>query len=181
MQYARMKMSPIRVLKFGHLVYEVSDVERTAKFWTDVMGFQVSDVNGKGMVFLRYGTDHHGIGLKLGKAKRRPTPADGLMVEHLAMEVANVDALLEARDYLREIGIGIVFEGRKGAGCNYSVYFEDPDGYQFELYCNIDQIDENGQTRPATQYRPARSLEEAVANPLPLSWRRSGDLIVDRR
>jgi hypothetical protein len=63
-----------------------------------------------------------------------------------------------------------VFEGRKGAGCNYAVNFEDPDGYQFELYTDMDQIDESGKTRPAEQFRPAPSLEDAVAQPLPLRW-----------
>lgn len=164
------RTSPIHVRKFGHLVYEVSDIERSVKFWTEVMNFKVSDVNEKGMVFLRYGSDHHGIGLKPGKTAARPKPSDGLMVEHLAMEVANIDALFEAREYLREHNVPIVFQGRKGAGCNYSVYFNDPDGYQFELYTNIDQVDESGRTRPASQFRPAKSLEEAVANPLPLRW-----------
>ncbi len=159
--------TPIKVKKLGHLVYEVSDVERTRRFWTDVMGFTVSDVNDKGMVFLRTNSDHHAIGLKPGKAPRRPAPTDGLMVEHLAMEVEDIETLVAARDYLRALGVPIVFEGRKGAGCAYSVYFSDPDGYQFELYCGIDQIDESGRTRPASDFRPAVTLEEAIANPLP--------------
>ena len=31
--------SPIKVNKLGHFVYEVTDIERTVKFWTEVMGF----------------------------------------------------------------------------------------------------------------------------------------------
>jgi catechol 2,3-dioxygenase-like lactoylglutathione lyase family enzyme len=92
------RTTPIHVRKFGHLVYEVSDVERSVKFWTDVMGFRVSDRNTHGMVFLRFGADHHGIGLKPGKKPHRPQPEDGNAIEHLAMEVANIDALFEARD-----------------------------------------------------------------------------------
>jgi catechol 2,3-dioxygenase-like lactoylglutathione lyase family enzyme len=164
------RSSPIHVRKFGHLVYEVSDIERSVKFWTEVMNFKVSDVNEKGMVFLRYGSDHHGIGLKPGESDHRAKPADGLIIDHLAMEVANVDALFEAREYLRERGVPIVFEGRKGPGGNYSINFLDPDGHEFELYTDIDQIDESGRTRPPSQFRRAKSLEEAVANPLPLRW-----------
>lgn len=164
------RTTPIKVKKLGHLVYEVSDIERTRTFWTEVMGFKVSDVNEKGMVFLRTNSDHHAIGLKQGKAQRRPSPSDGLMIEHLAMEVEDLDALFEARAYLKGLGVPIVFEGRKGAGCGYSVYFNDPDGYQFEIYCDIDQIDESGRTRPPEQFRPAKSLEEAAANPVPERW-----------
>ena len=162
--------TPIKVKKLGHLVYEVGDVERSCAFWTEVMGFTVSDVSEKGMVFLRTNSDHHTIGIKPGKGKRRPDPSETLVVEHLAMEVEDIDALFAARDYLRSAGVPIVFEGRKGAGCNYSVYFLDPDGYQYQLYCDMDQIGEDGRTRPAEQYRPARSLEEAVANPVPRTW-----------
>ncbi len=45
--------SPINVKKIGHLVYEVSDVDRTVKFWTEMLGFKISDRNEFGMVFLR--------------------------------------------------------------------------------------------------------------------------------
>ena len=31
--------SPIKIKKIGHIVYTCSDLERTSKFWTDIMGF----------------------------------------------------------------------------------------------------------------------------------------------
>lgn len=162
--------SPIRVRKLGHLVYEVSDIERSVRFWTEVLGFKESDRNARGMVFLRCNADHHGIGLKPSKAKRRADPGAGMRVEHLAFEVADTETLLKARDYLRANDIPIVFEGRKGAGCNIALNFLDPDGYEFELYCSLDQVDESGRTRPESQFRPVQSLEEAIANPVPRSW-----------
>ncbi len=167
---AAARPTPIKVKKLGHLVYEVSDVARSTKFWTEVMGFKVSDTNEYGMVFLRTNADHHGIGLKPGKAKSRPEARAGLAIEHIALEVENVEALFAARAHLRAHGVPIVWEGRKGAGCNYGVTFLDPDGYQFELYCNMDQIDASGRTRPASQFIRADSLEEAVAKPVPERW-----------
>ena len=53
--------SPVQVNKIGHLVYEVGDLEKTVKFWTEVMGFELSDRNHLGMAFLRCCTDHHAI------------------------------------------------------------------------------------------------------------------------
>jgi catechol 2,3-dioxygenase-like lactoylglutathione lyase family enzyme len=90
--------SPIKVNKLGHLVYEVSDMERSVKFWTEVMGFHETDRNDIGMVFLRCGADHHAIGLKPGTAPRRGESKEALQVEHLALEVADIDMLLKARD-----------------------------------------------------------------------------------
>ena len=64
--------TPIKVRKLGHVVYTVTDIERTTRFWTDIMGFSVSDRNERGMVFLRNGSDHHTIALV--PAHRGPGP-----------------------------------------------------------------------------------------------------------
>ena len=159
--------SPIKVNKLGHLVYEVTDVERTARFWKEVMGFQETDRNEIGMIFFRCGADHHAIGLKPGKAKRRPESSEALKMEHLALEVDSLDDLFRARDYLEKNNIPIVFQGRKGAGGNAAVHFCDPDGYEFELYCNMDQVDADGHLRPQEQFHRVKSLEDARDNPLP--------------
>ena len=63
--------SPIRVNKIGHLVYEVSDLEKTVKCWTEVMGVELSDRNHLGMAFRRCGTDHHAIALTQSEARGR--------------------------------------------------------------------------------------------------------------
>jgi catechol 2,3-dioxygenase len=163
-------VSPIKVKKLGHLVYEVTDVERTAKFWSEVMGFEETDRNAIGMVFFRCGADHHAIGLKPAKAKHRPVGDEALKMEHLALEVDSVNTLFRTRDYLEANGIPLVFQGRKGAGGNMGIHFCDPDGFEFELYCGMDQVGEDGRLRPEEQFHRVASLEEAVDNPLPEKW-----------
>ncbi len=32
--------SPIKIKKIGHVVLSVSDIERSTKFWTEIMGFK---------------------------------------------------------------------------------------------------------------------------------------------
>lgn len=159
--------SPLKVKKLGHLTFQVSDLERTVRFWTQVMGFEEVERNEKGIVFLRFGPDHHSIGIAQGEAKSR---SEGLNTGHLAFEVENTDALLAMRGYLEENNIPIVFQGRKGPGCNISLHFMDPDGYEFELYCSLDQISDSGRKRPAEQFNRVRSLEEAIENPVPQTW-----------
>ncbi|HEY2989482.1 MAG TPA: VOC family protein, partial [Candidatus Binatia bacterium] len=61
--------SPIRTKKIGHVVLSVSDIERSGKFWTEIMGFQFSDRNENGMQFYRNATDHHTIALIQAKDK----------------------------------------------------------------------------------------------------------------
>ncbi len=162
--------TPIAIRKLGHLVYEVSDIEGTTAFWTDIMGFTVSDVNEKGMVFLRSAGDHHSIALVPTTKSGRPPRDAGVQFHHLAMEVGSVEELFAAREFLRERGIPVSYEGRRGPGGNIGVEFEDPDGYTFEIYANMDQVGADGRSRPAEQFRRARSLEAAVADPLPTDW-----------
>ena len=164
--------SPIKCKKLGHFVYEVTDVERTAKFWTEAMGFIETDRNAHGMVFFRCGADHHGIGLKPmreGKSARRDMKGS-LQVEHLAFEVENVEVLKKAKAWLMQNNIPIVFEGRKGAGCNISINFLDPDGYEFEIYCMMDQVDETNRLRPKSQFLRTNTIDEAIAKPVPKTW-----------
>jgi catechol 2,3-dioxygenase-like lactoylglutathione lyase family enzyme len=164
------KTTPINVRKLGHLVYEVSDIERSTAFWTEILNFSVSDRNEQGMVFLRCAGDHHSIALVPSKKGARPPAESGLQMHHLAMEVDSVETLFRAREFLQGRGIPIDFEGRRGPGGNVGVEFLDPDGYTFEIYANMDQVGDDGKTRPPEQFNRVRSLEDAVAKPLPDSY-----------
>ena len=60
--------TPFDVRKIGHAVVYVSDLERSRRFYTDVLGFMVSDVHPGpmmpgGMVSLRCNGDHHCLAL----------------------------------------------------------------------------------------------------------------------
>jgi catechol 2,3-dioxygenase-like lactoylglutathione lyase family enzyme len=160
--------SPIKVKKIGHLVYEVSDVDRTVKFWTEKMGFTVSDKNEFGMVFLRTASDHHTIAVVKGKAGVRQD--NGLRIDHLALEVGSMAELIAARDFLKSNGVNVKWEGRRGPGGNPGIHCLDPDGFEFELYCDMDQIDARGVSRPPEQWNRVGSLEEAASKPLPKGW-----------
>jgi len=159
--------TPIKSHKVSHVVLNVSDIERSIRFYTEILGFTLSDRNAIGMAFLRNGTDHHTIGLAPGPKDATQAPKDRyLTFHHIALEVDSIQDLFEARDFLQKQGIELEYEGRRGAGCNVGIEFRDPDGYSVELTCEMDQIGWDGKSRPAEQYRPAKTLEEAVANPV---------------
>ncbi len=159
--------TPVKVKKLGHVVFSVSDVEKTTRFWTEIMGFQVSDRNEHGMVFLRYGSDHHTIALAPAKQSNELPTREQVGFDHCALEVGSVSELFKIRDFLRSKDVKIIYEGRRGPGGNPGVEFLDPDGFKIELYASMDQIGPDGKSRPAAEWRRATTLEEAVANPLP--------------
>jgi catechol 2,3-dioxygenase-like lactoylglutathione lyase family enzyme len=159
--------TPVRVKKIGHVVFQVSDIERSTKFWTDIMGFNVSDKNEVGMVFLRHGSDHHTIALVPAKDQNDLPGAKQVKFHHCALEVGSVSELFKIRDFLKSKGVKIIYEGRRGPGGNPGVEFVDPDGFNIELYATMDQIGADGKSRPASEWKRATTLEEAVANPLP--------------
>lgn len=152
--------------KIGHVVLNVTDLERSLRFYTEVLGLQVSDrypdtmVPG-GMVFLRCNTDHHGVALVGGAVT-----SEGTSLNHFAFEVGSVDEVFRARAWLRAREVPIVFEGRRRAGCQIAIEFRDPDGNNLEIYWNIDQIGSEGVVRSGSEWRQAKTLEDAVANPV---------------
>jgi catechol 2,3-dioxygenase-like lactoylglutathione lyase family enzyme len=160
-------MLPFQLRKLGHVVLNVTHLEAAVRFYTGVLGLEVSDrypdsMVAGGMVFLRCNADHHGVALVGGAAKSERTS-----LNHFAFEVATLDEVFRARAWLSKHDVPIVFEGRRRAGCQIAVEFQDPDGNNLEVYWGIDQVGTNGYVRPASEWRQARTLEDAVANIVP--------------
>ena len=163
----RPKGIPFRVRKIGHVALFVTDIQKSLRFYVDVLGFQVSDeyqddMMPGGAAFIRLNTDHHGIALF--KATQDHDPGAGL--HHMAFEVGSLDEVFRARDHLTRQGVAIHFEGRRRAGVQIAVEFRDPDGHNLEIYWGIDQIGSEGVARPAAQWKGAASLEAAIADPV---------------
>jgi len=159
---------PFSLAKIGHVVLMVQDIERSTRFYTGVLGFRVSDVypetmmKGR-MVFMRCASDHHGVAL-VGAAPGASTHAE---MHHMAFEVATLDEVFAAREWLRANGVKVEFEGRRRAGCQVAVEFRDPDGHWLEIYWGLDQVGPDGRIRPPQEWRECFTLEEAVKDAPP--------------
>lgn len=119
--------TPIAVKKLGHVVYSVSDIRQSTDFWTRVLGFEVSDINEKGMVFLRMGPDHHTIGLKEVAGAVRHAAGPG--VERFGFAVDNLD---DAESRLKAHGIAV--ERVRAEDGLDRLNFSDPDGFPLALF-----------------------------------------------
>ncbi len=158
---------PFSINKIGHVVLNVADLQRSVAFYTQVLGFAVSDVYPHamvpgGMVFMRCNADHHGVAL-VGSATHA---SQHLELNHLAFEVSTLDEVLRARAHLERHGVPVDFEGRRRAGCQIAVEFRDPDGHRLEIYWGLDQIGRDGKVRPPSEWKGAHTLEAAIADPV---------------
>lgn len=162
-----MSKAPFQLGKIGHIALYVADIGQSTRWYTEVLGFEVSDTYEEdmmpgGAVFLRCSPDHHGVALF--KATERNPAGAGL--HHLAFEVPTLDDVVRARAHLREHGVPIDFDGRRRAGVQIAVEFRDPDNHRLEIYWGIDQIAIGEQARPAHEWKGALSLEAAIADPV---------------
>jgi catechol 2,3-dioxygenase-like lactoylglutathione lyase family enzyme len=159
---------PFRIRKIGHVVLRASNLRKSVDFYAGILGFAISDIYPEemvpgGMIFMRCNPDHHGVALVGGM----PGPSEKRELHHFAFEVDTLDEVFLARKRLRELGVPIVFEGRRRAGVQIAVEFLDPDGHHLEIYWGLDRVGADGRVRPKDEWREAHTLEDALANPPP--------------
>ena len=61
----------------GHVHLKVADLERAIHFYSDVLGFEVTQRYGAGAVFLSAGGYHHHIGLNTWESQGGSPPPPG--------------------------------------------------------------------------------------------------------
>lgn len=163
--------SPVRIRKLGHIVLQVADVERSIKFYTEVLNFRVSDRQETGGAFLTGIGDHHTIGLFPSAGANAEKPAeDAVRLNHFALQVGSIEELFDIRAYLQERGVPINFQGRRRLGGHTSVEFLDPDGFHVELFCDMDQLGPEQRSRPMNPGQRFETLETSRDNPKAPTW-----------
>lgn len=140
--------------RIGHVVLNVKDLAVSEHFYTQVLGFQVSLKRGNG-TFLTCGKIHHD--LALFQAPEDATPAGDLGLNHIAVQIEDMDALKEVHRRLKSYGAHI--DHLTDHGMTKSVYFRDPDGNRVEYFFNTTETAEEGL---AMMKAPNRVLTEFV-------------------
>jgi catechol-2,3-dioxygenase len=125
--------TPISVKRLQHVVLQVSDVERSIKFYCDVLGLELNRRRPNGNAFLRlpHSGNDHDLALFPG-ATAAPQPAAAGLI-HVAWEVDSLEALAHSREVLTTYG---ALHSETNHGMSLSVYGRDPDGLEFEVFWN---------------------------------------------
>ncbi|MCO4252142.1 VOC family protein [Pseudarthrobacter raffinosi] len=135
--------TPVRPKKLGHCVVGTTNLEATMGFFTEGLGFKISDYIGDKGAFMRCSVDHHNV-LALA------APVNFL--HHTSWQVDDIDdigrgvkKMLEGNPHRHVWGLG-----RHHAGSNFFWYLKDPAGNFSEYYSDMDCIPEDEIWTPET-------------------------------
>ena len=127
-------MQPIDPLtQVGHVHLKVADLDRAIQFYSEVLGFNLTQRFGNEAAFLSAGGYHHHVGLNTWMSRGGPAPprnSTGLF--HAAFLYPNRQALANALERLMENQYPL--EGAADHGVSEALYLSDPDGNGIELY-----------------------------------------------
>lgn len=115
-------MSDLATLKVSHLSLGVADVERSVKFYRDVLGLPVRSEGDDAVV--------HWSDFELVITARPPAHRSKMHFGFRVASKAEVDAWAER---LRESGTEIV-SGPSDNNGTYQLFTVDPDNYELEIY-----------------------------------------------
>lgn len=129
-----MREDRVKPRRLGHVLIVSPDSDATIRFFTEGVGFKVSDYAGiTGNAFMRCSTDHHNLGIFGGPAT---------FPHHSSWQVNDVDDIGRAAEDLLNADEGRQMWGfgRHFAGSNFFWYLKDPAGTYSEYYADMDQI-----------------------------------------
>ena len=119
--------------RIGHIHLKVADLERSLKFYRDLLGFQVTTMYGNQAAFISAGGYHHHIGLNTWHSQGMP-PAkeEGVGLYHTAILYPTRKDLAVILKRLVEAKYPLT--GASDHGVSEALYLNDPDGNGVELY-----------------------------------------------
>ena len=123
----------MNILKLEHAALLVQDVERSRRFYCEVLGMQ--EIPSGGNCFLRKGdAEVHLLAVSEGRVVALDYRADDLADGYITHVAFEVDDLEEAQQHLKHHNIPIVCGPRPRFDGKEQLYFCDPDGYAIELF-----------------------------------------------
>ena len=158
----------MQVKELGHLVLYVRDVQRSAHFYREVLGWrQIVGPGGQGVDLGPSGppialfsapsnrTHHELLLIEVGE-QATPVPAGRrLGLYHFGLKVGDSDdELREVLKTLQEHDVRVL--GTSDHGVTHSLYIADPDGNEIELFIDVPGVD--WRTDPTLILSPVKPL-----------------------
>ncbi|MEO5907615.1 MAG: VOC family protein [Ginsengibacter sp.] len=119
--------------RIGHVHLKVSELQRSLKFYRDLLGFEVTTMYGDQAAFISAGGYHHHIGLNTWQSKGLPpAPVNSVGLYHTAILYPARKDLAIIYDRLRRAHYPLT--GASDHLVSEAIYLNDPDENGVELY-----------------------------------------------
>lgn len=127
----------MKVRELGHVVLYVRDLERSRRFYGDLLGLtEVGRYGQVGVAFSGGRTHHELLLLEVGADAPGPLRGRRAGLYHIGFKVGESDdELRDAYQRLQEAAVAI--RGATDHTVTHSLYVEDPDGNELELYVDV--------------------------------------------
>ena len=150
----------VEIKELGHVVLFVKNLERSAHFYRDLLGFKAitSGEDGepmKGAMMFSSGRTHHELLLiEVGEGAPHPGRGHRSGLYHIGFKIGDSDEeLRDAISVLRAENVTVV--GASDHSVTHSLYILDPDDNEVELYIDVPGADWND---PAVLMAPTKAL-----------------------
>jgi catechol 2,3-dioxygenase len=158
----------------NHLVLNVRDIERSHRFYTELLGFEQCGELTHTMTMRFYRGDrshHHDFALvQVNEPAATPAPDPWSMepkrvgVNHIAIAYPDRESWLNQLRHLKANGVEFLVRGNHGM--THSAYIADPDGYGLEVLYNLPEEVWGGDVDAALNYfeylPPDQDLEDTT-------------------
>lgn len=119
--------------RIGHVHLKVADLERSMKFYCELLGFELVTMYGTQAAFVSAGGYHHHIGLNTWHSKGSPPASENSVgLYHTAILYPTRRDL--AVIFRRLLEASYPLTGASDHGVSEAIYLDDPDGNGVELY-----------------------------------------------
>lgn len=119
--------------RIGHVHLKVADLERSMKFYCELLGFELVTMYGTQAAFVSAGGYHHHIGLNTWHSKGSPPASENSVgLYHTAILYPTRRDL--AVIFRRLLEANYPLTGASDHGVSEAIYLDDPDGNGVELY-----------------------------------------------
>jgi catechol 2,3-dioxygenase len=128
-----------RVARLQHVVFASTDISRLLSFFTDVVGFALTDRvldddGGLRTVFLRCSEEHHSLAIFASSEDR---------LDHHCFEAGGWNLIRDWGDHFADCRVPIKWgPGRHGPGNNLFLFIHDLDGNWLEISAELENVDD---------------------------------------
>ena len=155
------RRAQLRPQTLQHVALQTPHLEQMVEFYTESLGFDISDWLLRECVWLRCNNNHHTVILTRGKQD----------IDHIGYSIFDGPEMLKWADYLSHRQTPILWgPGRHGAGHDLFLHLSDAEGVHVELSAELQQYYDSDVTNPPRLWH-TRTMAHNLWGTLP-AWMR---------